>query len=131
MNKMRQISGNLFVILQVCFFINALLIVLIFLLPIVVVINSGLPENTILISFKIFQYLSLPAMFLWIYCLYFYYKYDRYSSAGIKLFFLNCLYTPFYFYNVLWKRKRGLQNTFKSEEVIGNRIHLETEEENE
>ena len=71
-----------------------------------------------------------PAFFLWFYCIYFYYKHDRYSNAGLKLFFLNTFYTPFYFYNVIWKRKRKLINSYKSEPVLGNRIHIETEEEN-
>jgi hypothetical protein len=131
MSEARQTSDTLFTTLKVCFFVNALLIVLVFLLPVLTVISSGLPENTILISFKILQYLSLPAIVLWIYCFYFYFKYDRYSSSGIRLLVLNCFYTPFYFYKVIWKRKRELQNTFQSEQVIGNRIHLETEEENE
>jgi hypothetical protein len=50
------------------------------------------------------------AMFLWGYCIYYYYKFDRYSKGGLGLLFLPGLISPFYFYKVIWKQKRPLQN---------------------
>ena len=73
--------------------------------------------------------LFLPIYFLFIYSIYFFYKYDRYSKAGIKLFFLHFLFTPFYFYNVIWKRKRELEPKIKVEPVLGRTIFLEEFEE--
>jgi hypothetical protein len=78
-------------------------------------------------------WLTIPAigsLILWGYCMYFYYKFDRYSFALPKLFFLIGLYSPYYFYRVIWKRRRTLENTdCESEPVLGRTIHLETEEE--
>jgi hypothetical protein len=111
---------------------NVLTLVSVILLPFVVIIGSKLyndfdPSNYLLFI----GIVSIPVCALWAYCLYFYYRYDRYSSAGIKLFFLTSLYTPFYYYKVIWKRKRELQNSYKPEEVLGNKIQLENYEEDE
>jgi len=52
----------------------------------------------------------IPAMILWSYCIYFYYKFDKYSSSGIMLIFFNVFYSPLYFYKVIWKKKRAVIN---------------------
>ena len=39
-------------------------------------------------------------MILWIYCLWFAYKYDNSSKALIMLFFLNIYYVPFYMFRI-------------------------------
>ena len=36
----------------------------------------------------------------------------------------HILYGMIYFYKVIWKRKRELVNSFESEPVLGNRIHI-------
>ena len=41
---------------------------------------------------------------------------------------LHILYAHIYFYKVIWKRKRELVNSFESEQVLGNKIFIETEE---
>ncbi len=50
------------------------------------------------------------ATILWIYCIYFYYKYDKYFKGGFGLLVLPGLISAFYFYKVIWKQKRPLQN---------------------
>jgi hypothetical protein len=105
---------------------NGLTLISMILLPFFVIIGSKLFNDfDPFYYFRYIEFVSIPTIILWAYCLYFYYRYDRYSSAGIKLFFLTCLYAPFYYYNVIWKRKRELQNSYKSEEVLGNTIQLE------
>jgi hypothetical protein len=73
----------------------------------------------------------LPTYVLLGYCVYFFYKHDRYSFAGLKLLFLPGLYSPYYFYKVIWKRKRELSNTYEAEPVLGKSIHLEEYEDDE
>ncbi|WP_461640267.1 hypothetical protein [Labilibaculum euxinus] len=56
--------------------------------------------------------ISIVAMILffhWAYCLWFLYKYDRYSKSIFPLFFFNVLYAPIYYYRVKIK-KRPLRN---------------------
>jgi hypothetical protein len=78
----------------------------------------------------VLRYISaFGTIYLWFYCIHFYYKYDRYSKNGLKLWILFYLYAPIYFYKVIWKRKRPLENTIKNEPVLGNKIHLISEEE--
>lgn len=86
------------------------------------------PGNSILMSIHFF--FGIFAFILWFYCIYFFYKYDRYSKVVIKLFVLNVAYAPYYFYKVIWKRKRPLENTIDHDHdpVLGNTIHLESEE---
>lgn len=109
-----------------CFFINVLADILYILLPFILILTV---ED---INFRIIRLIiaivGLPSAFLWFYCAYFYYKYDRYSYAGPKLFFLSIFFTPFYFYKVVWKRKRQLINSYKSERILENKIHIKTEE---
>lgn len=44
--------------------------------------------------------LSTIVFFHWVYCIWFLFKYDRYSKSIIPLFFFNVLYAPIYFYRV-------------------------------
>lgn len=77
------------------------------------------------------MFFVLPTYVLLGYCFYFFYKHDRYSFAGLKLFFLPGLYSPYYFYKVIWKRKRELSNTYEAEPVLGKLIHMEEYEDDE
>jgi len=88
------------------------------------------PEFDYLGYFKVFQWIAYPAMFLWYYCIYFYFRYDKYSSSGLKLF-LIFFYPPIYFYKVIWKRQRELINQIKHEPVLNNKVYLESIEVNE
>ena len=53
--------------------------------------------------------LNLIIFFFWGYCLWFLFKYDKYSKSIFPLFFLNALYAPIYYYRVKIK-KRPLRN---------------------
>ena len=67
-----------------------------------------------------------PSIMLWLYCLRFCYKYDRYSKNFLPLLILNVFYVPFYYYKVKIKG-RPLINQGKriKEPVLGSRIQLE------
>jgi hypothetical protein len=66
--------------------------------------NEG--RNPLNMSFLI---LSSAVVFHWGYCIWFLYRYDRYSKSIFPLFFLNILYAPIYYYRVKIK-KRPLKN---------------------
>lgn len=56
-----------------------------------------------------FSFLNTVAVFHWGYCIWFLFKYDRYSKSVIPLFFLSVWYAPIYYYRVKIK-KRPLRN---------------------
>jgi hypothetical protein len=64
----------------------------------------------------IFNGLTFFSFINWIFCIRFWYKNDKYSKAIFGLFFLNALYAPFYYYQVIIK-KRPLQNKIDSTNV--------------
>ena len=76
----------------------------------------------------IISILNIPLFFLCGYSFYFFYKYDKYSKSGIYFLFFHILYAHIYFYKVIWKKKRELINSYEQEEVLGNKIFIETEE---
>jgi hypothetical protein len=62
--------------------------------------------NPVNISWSI---LNLVVVFHWGYCIWFLFKYDRYSKSVFPLFFLSVWYAPIYYYRVKIK-KRPLRN---------------------
>lgn len=73
-------------------------------------INPKIPEGIFhLLKNETFGFIySILTMFSfinWIYCLRFWYKYDRYSKAIFALIFPNVLYAPFYYYRVKIKKR--------------------------
>ena len=64
----------------------------------------------------IFNGLTFFSFINWIFCLRFWYKNDKYSKAIFGLFFLNVIYAPFYYYQVIIK-KRQLRNKLDSPNV--------------
>ena len=79
--------------------------------------NKG--RNTLNITISI---LSFPVLFHWGYCIWFLFKYDRYSKSIFPLFFLSVIYAPIYYYRVKIK-KRPLRNK------INKPINIDTETE--
>lgn len=69
--------------------------------------NKG--KNPLNLTFSI---LNLVVVFHWGYCIWFLFKYDRYSKSLLPLFFFNALYAPIYYYRVKIK-KRPLRNKIK------------------
>ncbi len=65
---------------------------------------------------------SMIVFFHWIYCIWFLFKYDRYSKSIFPLFFLNAIYAPIYFYRVRIK-KRPLRN-----KINKPKLDIETED---
>jgi len=64
-----------------------------------------------------FMFLGFISSFHWGYCIWFLFKYDKYSKSIIPLFFFNVLYAPIYFYRVKIK-KRPLRNQIKKVQTI-------------
>ncbi|WP_068475499.1 hypothetical protein [Saccharicrinis aurantiacus] len=102
-------------ITYVTYWINIIAVVLYFIgLPVSIIIapevfneiaaNKG--HNT-------YNYLLTILAFIvfghWVYCLWFLFKYDRYSKSIFPLIFFNALYAPIYYYRVKIK-KRPLRN---------------------
>ena len=126
-----MISEKLLKTLKVFFWLNILTFVGMIFLNIVIMysaVNGEIyqPDLFVMILFGI---LELPIFFLFGYSVYFFYKYDKYSKSGVYFLFFHILYTHIYFYRVIWKRKRELINSYKSEQVLGNKIFIETEDE--
>jgi len=61
----------------------------------------------------IFNGLTFFSFINWIFCLRFWYKNDKYSKAIFGLLFPNVIYAPFYYYQVIIK-KRPLRNKIDS-----------------
>jgi hypothetical protein len=125
-----MISDRLLKILKVCFWLNIATFTGMIILNIVTIVSavSGeiyQPNIFIGILIGIFE---LPVFFLFGYSVYFFYKYYKNSKYGIYFLFFHLLYANIYFYKVIWKRKRELVNSYESEQVLGNKIFIETKE---
>ena len=125
-----MISDRLLRILKICFWLNISTFTGIIILNIVTIVSAVTgeiyqPDIFVGILIGIFE---LPIFFLFSYSVYFFYKYDKYSKSGIYFLFFHLLYANIYFYKVIWKRKRELVNSCESEQVLGNKIIIETEE---
>ena len=72
--------------------------------------------------------LSTLWILLFFYTLYYFFKFDRYSKSGIFFLFFHGFYALIYFYRVIWQQKRELVGDYEREPVLGNTIHLETDD---
>jgi len=71
--------------------------------------NQGLnPYNLVM------TIISMIVIYHWGYCIWFLFKYDRYSKSIFPLFFFNGFYAPIYYYRVKIK-KRQLRNKVNTE----------------
>jgi hypothetical protein len=129
-------------IAYITFWINIFFVLFIFIgMPVILVkipgsfdlltLNKGLNPYNLTFSF-----LNLGVVFHWGYCIWFWYKNDKYSLSIIPLFFLTGLYAPIYYYRVKIK-KRPLRNKLKNREqkkqedkVINEREFIELTREN-
>ncbi len=123
-------------IAYITFWINILFILIMFVLPVITLNIPGLFEkftanNGMNIYNLPFQILSFAVIFHWGYCIWFLFKYDRYSKSIILLFFLNALYAPIYYYQVKIK-KRPLKNkiNYKKTESVFDKIVVNEEVDN-
>lgn len=125
-----MISEKLLKTLKVCFWLNILTFVGMIILTIVQFnsfLNGKNYEPDLFVT-TLLGISNFSVLFVFGYSVYFLYKYDRYSKSGIYFLFFHLLYANIYFYRVIWKRKRELINSYESEQVIGNKIFIETEE---
>lgn len=119
-------SNFLMKFLKTCFWLSIILFISQFLIFIGFVFGLSDLHQTMRHPFiqVIYGILTVAPLLIFVYSLKFFYKYDRYSKSGIFFFFFHILYGIIYFYNVIWKKKRELVNSFESEPVLGNRIHI-------
>jgi hypothetical protein len=122
-----MISKPLLNFLIICFWASIALIVLqiIFLFRTFFLFHLGIESEPHFLLVGIIFILSTLWIFLFIFTLYFFFKYDRYSKSGIFLFFFHLIYALIYFYHVIWQQKRELVGDYKREPVLGNTIQLE------
>jgi len=124
-----MISKGLLKVLIVCFWTSILYLTLMLIVPFVMFpMNEefkSLNSNPIFIFVNFL--LSIPFLFLFLYSVYFFYKYDKYSKSGVYFLLFHMVYSLIYFYKVIWKRKRSLENSYQKEVILGNRIHIENE----
>jgi hypothetical protein len=105
-------------IAYITFGINILFVIFSFIILPVTIIT--VPDFIELLIAKKGQYililtltiLNIGTTFHLVYCIWFLFKYDRYSKSIIPLFILNIFYAPIYFYRVKIK-KRPLRNKIK------------------
>ncbi len=108
-------------IAYITFWINIFFILLVFIgIPVILIKTPGsfdlLTSNRGMNPYNLtLSLLNLGVFFHWGYCIWFWYKYDRYSLSIIPLFFLNGLYAPIYYYRVKIK-KRPLRNKIRNTE---------------
>jgi hypothetical protein len=127
-------SRTLLNFLILCFCFNVLAFVTIF--PLVAMTdltpNAGYAQTiTFKILYGIHTTFALGATILWVYCIYFFYKYDKYSKGILKIIFFPGLFSMFYFYRVIWKRKRPLDNEITHEPVLGKTVYLVNDDDTE
>jgi hypothetical protein len=129
MSTYPNISKHLFLVLKICWVFHILLFIQLLLLQVVVFVSSYNSYGQLLPIFNIVSpVFGFPALFLWGYCIYFFFRYDKYSIAGINLFFCGGVFSPIYFYRIIWKRKRALENKINQEPILNKTILLESEE---
>jgi len=119
--------------LKVCFWLNIMTFTGMIILNIVTifsVLNGEIYKPDLFLTILI-GILELPILFLFGYSVYFFYKYDKYSKSGIYFLFFHLLYANIYFYKIIWKRKRELINSYENEQVLENKIFIETEDDEE
>jgi len=73
----------------------------------------------------LYQVLALFAFIHWIYCLWFLFKYDRYSKSIIPLLIFNVIYAPFYYYQVRIKKRPLKDKIVKPKKVEPNKDEAE------
>ncbi len=130
---MQTPSRPFFNFLILCFCFNVLVFVTIFPLAVMTDLTSNAYAQTTKFKmlYGVHTTFALGATILWVYCIYFFYKYDKYSKGILKIIFFPGLFSMFYFYRVIWKRRRPLENEIKHEPVLGKTVHLVNDDETE
>jgi hypothetical protein len=130
-SKSKYPEGRFLKFLIMCYVITLLFFPCALILPMLVVaIPTKFTMEDIELMNMFIGILMYPATFLWGYCIYFHYKFDKYRPVTFKLFFLNIIYSSIYFYKIIWKKKKPLKNSMTPEPVLGNTIFIESEDNN-
>jgi len=95
---------------KILFWANNVSLFYIFILPIIFICFFGWNTHEIFSFFFLSVFskitsniLGLLSLSFWLYCVNFWNKYDKRLMNLILLFFLNALYTPFYFLKIISK----------------------------
>jgi hypothetical protein len=99
--------------------------IIVHIITIVLYINDIISFDIVKLLYQIIWY---PILIFLIYNIWFFYKFDRYSSSIFFLILLNAFYTPFYYYQVKIK-KRPLKNKIDKNkaEPVFDKIVVEEE----
>lgn len=117
-------------ILFVCYCFNiAFILIQIFIIAAIIVSPSEMfhhfkSQNDNLYIRIFYFLLTIPILFLWIYNIRFAYKNDKYSKALLFLFIFQIYYSPYYYYQIKYN-KRKLINNIENEQVLDRIIFIE------
>lgn len=123
-------KGLLNKVLFLSFYINIIFLLLPLLIFILAIIDSDIVFNYLFhrhheIVFQLINSaITIPVIFLWVYNIWFAYKYDKYSKATFLLMVFSFVYSPYYFYQIKIKKK-PLKNEIAEVPVPGNIIQME------
>ncbi|RIJ46728.1 hypothetical protein D1614_17525 [Maribellus luteus] len=102
------------------FIVNLIFIISILFLPAFAILSPEIFDKIFFSDDRaMFNLIAMPLnfiiVFFWGYCIWFLFKYDKYSKSIFPLFFFNMFYAPIYYYRVKIK-KRPLRNTINKPE---------------
>ena len=96
------------------FIVNLIFIISVLFLPAFAILSPEIFDKIFFSDDRaMFNLIAMPLnfiiVFFWGYCIWFLFKYDKYSKSLLPLFFFNAFYAPIYYYRVKIK-KRPLRN---------------------
>ena len=96
------------------FIVNLIFIISVLFLPVFAILSPDIFDKVFFSNDRaMFNLIAMPLnfiiVFFWGYCIWFLFKYDKYSKSLFPLFFFNAFYAPVYYYRVKIK-KRPLRN---------------------
>jgi len=102
------------------FIVNLIFIISVLFLPAFAILSPEIFDKIFFSDDRaMFNLIAMPLnfiiVFFWGYCIWFLFKYDKYSKSIFPLFFFNMFYAPIYYYRVKIK-KRPLRNTINKPE---------------
>ncbi len=112
------------------FIVNLIFIISVLFLPAFAIFSPEIFDKIFFSDDRaMFNLIAMPLnfiiVFFWGYCIWFLFKYDKYSKSLLPLFFFNAFYAPIYYYRVKIK-KRPLRNKInKPERKTASEISIE------
>jgi hypothetical protein len=102
------------------FIVNLIFLISVLFLPVFAIFSPEIFDRVFFSKDRtMFNLIAMPLnliiVFFWGYCIWFLFKYDKYSKSLFPLFFFNAFYAPIYYYRVKIK-KRPLRNKINKPE---------------